>query len=61
MLRTPHERDLWGWVVKELGRIIGNDEFSVLEAGLDTMLSVIGTIEKARKEAGIHFPGDRES
>ena len=60
VLCTPHESDLWGWVVKELGRIIGNDEFDALEAGLDTMLSVIGTIEKARKEAGIRFPGDRE-
>ena len=55
----PHESDLWGWVVKELARIIGSDDLTPLEEGLNTMLGVIGTIERARKDAKIFFPGDR--
>ena len=58
--RTPHESDLWGWEVKTLAEIIGSDDFAPLEAGLETMLGVIGTIESARKQAGIRFPEDRD-
>lgn len=60
VFRTPHESDLWGWVVTGLAKAIGSNDFSPLEAGLETMLSVIGTIESARKAAGIRFPGDRD-
>ena len=59
VFRTPHETDLWGWEVKALDKIIGSDDFTHLEAGLNTMLAVIGTIESARKAAGIRFPEDR--
>ena len=60
VFRTPHETDLWGWVVTGLAGILGSNDFPALEAGLDTMLSVIGTIESARKAAGIRFPEDRD-
>lgn len=57
--RIPHESDLWGWEVKALAQIIGSNDTASLSAGLDTMLSVIETIESARKAAGIRFPEDR--
>ena len=60
VFRTPHETDLWGWEVKALGNLIGSDNTAPLTEGLQTMLSVISTIETARKQAGISFPGDRE-
>ena len=60
VFRTPHETDLWGWEVKALAKIMGSDDPAPLAAGLDTMLGVIGTIESARKAAGIRFPEDRD-
>ena len=58
VFRTPHETDLWGWEVKALAQIICGSEPYDLAPGLQTMLDVIGTIETARKAAGIRFPGD---
>ena len=60
VFRTPHETDLWNWEVKELARIIGSGDTAPLAQGLETMVSVIETIETARKAAGIRFPGDTE-
>ena len=60
VFRTPHETDLWGWEVKALAQIICGSEPYDLAPGLQTMLDVIGTIETARKAAGIRFPGDRQ-
>lgn len=59
IFRTPHETDLWGWEVKALARMIGSGDTAPLADGLETMLSVIETIETARKAAGIPFPGDK--
>ena len=61
IIRTPHETDLWGWEVNALAEMIGSGNTAPLREGLDTMLSVIATIESARKAAGIHFPGDKET
>lgn len=60
VFRTPHESDLWGWEVRRLAEIIGSDDTAPLTAGLETMLSVIETIENARKAAGIAFPDDSD-
>lgn len=56
---TPHDPDLWCWEVRKLASIIGSGNTAPLDAGLDTMLGVIETIEAARKKAGILFSGDR--
>ena len=61
IIRTPHETDLWGWEVNALADMIGSGNTEPLREGLDTMLCVIDTIESARKAAGIHFPGDKET
>lgn len=59
VFRTPHDSDLWAWEVRRLAEIIGSDDTTPLTTGLDTMLSVIETIETARKAAGIRFPADQ--
>ena len=61
VIRTPHETDLWGWEVKALAQMITGGNTAPLTEGLETMVSVIETIESARKAAGIRFPGDQET
>ena len=61
VIRTPHETDLWGWEVKALAQMITGGNTAPLTEGLETMVSVIETIESARKAAGIRFPGDKEA
>lgn len=59
VFRTPHDPDLWCWEVRKLAAMIGCGETEPLRSGLDVMLQTMETIEKARKKAGIHFPGDQ--
>ncbi len=44
--------------VQNVTRLTMADDYEAIDRRLDTMLAVIGTLETARKEAGIFFPGD---
>lgn len=50
--------DRWFYEVQNVTKLVLADECEALRARLDTMLSVIETIEESRKAAGIFFPGD---
>ena len=50
--------DRWFYEVQNMVKRILADDHDTLNAGLDTMLAVIETIEVSRKAAGIRFPGD---
>lgn len=51
--------DRWFYEVENFTKMILSGNMEKVDAGLDTMLDVIGVIEKARKEAGIYFASDR--
>lgn len=50
--------DRWFYEVQEVTRLVLEDDRQTLAQGLETMLTVIETIETSRKAAGILFPGD---
>lgn len=50
--------DRWFYEVQNITKLVLADEQKALRQRLDTMLSVIETIEESRKAAGILFPGD---
>lgn len=50
--------DRWFYEVQNMTRLLLAGDREAIEQRLETMLDVIETIEKARKEAGIFFPGD---
>lgn len=50
--------DRWFYEVQNMTRRILAEDRQMFDAGLDTMLTVIETIETSRKAAGIRFPGD---
>lgn len=53
-----HEPDRWSYEVRAITDMVLRGDHASTRAGLDTMLAVIGTMEAARKKAGIFFPGD---
>lgn len=52
------EEDRWIYEVQSIVRLVQAEDYESVYARLDRMLDVIATIETARKEAGILFPGD---
>ena len=50
--------DRWYYEVTEVSQRILNEDYDTFNARLETMLSVIETLETVRKEAGIIYPGD---
>ena len=50
--------DRWYYEVKELSRLILENNFSQLEKFFDISISTVKIIETARKNAGIIFPND---
>lgn len=50
--------DRWSFEVKEVTQRILQKDYNTIYSRLDTMLSVIETLETTRKAAGILFPGD---
>lgn len=53
-----HEPDRWSYEVRAITDMVLRGDHASARAGLNTMLAVIGTMEAARKKAGIFFPGD---
>lgn len=63
--KTGHETfnaqpdpDHWSYEVRNVTKLILADDYDAIYRKLDTMLSVIETIEASRKAAGIFYPGD---
>ena len=52
------EPDRWFYEVQELTRIVLNDDRETLREMLDVSIETVRTIETARRDAGIIFPGD---
>ena len=50
--------DRWFYEVQELTPLLLAENHGAIDSRLETMVSVIETIETARMAAGIHFPGD---
>lgn len=50
--------DRWYYEVRELVRLMRNDDYDVVYSRLDVTLGAVTVIEAARKAAGILFPGD---
>lgn len=50
--------DRWYYEVTELTRRILSEDYDTFQARLETMLTVIETLESVRKAAGIFYPGD---
>ncbi len=50
--------DRWFYEVQNLTRLVLAGDYNAIDSRQDIMLNVIDTIETARKEAGILFPGD---
>ena len=50
--------DRWFYHIQNLTKILLAGDYETLDRRLDLMLDVIETLEKARKSAGITFPGD---
>lgn len=50
--------DRWFYEVQNMTKLVLADDYDAIYSRLDTMLSVIETIEYSRKAAGIFFPGD---
>lgn len=55
------EPNRWLYEVREITQRVLSGDRATFDARLDTMLVVIGTIESARLDAGICFPGDEEN
>ena len=50
--------DRWFYEIQELTRLLLNEEHADIYARLDKTVATVETMESARKEAGILFPGD---
>lgn len=50
--------DRWYYEVQNLTRLLLAEDYQAIYGRLDLMTEVIGTIEEARRNAGILFPGD---
>lgn len=50
--------DRWFYEVQTLTKLMQDGDYEALYSRLDTMLDVVQTVEAARKNAGILFPGD---
>lgn len=50
--------DRWFYEIQELTRLLKNDDYDSIYNRLDKTLATVETMESARKEAGILFPGD---
>lgn len=50
--------DRWFYEVQNMTKLVLADDYDAIYSRLDTTLSVIETIERSRKAAGILFPGD---
>ena len=50
--------DRWYYEVTDVAQRLLRDDYDTIYSRLDTMLTVIETLENVRKEAGIFFPGD---
>ena len=50
--------DRWFYEVQELTRLLLADDYGNIYTRLDTTLTTVETVESARMEAGILFPGD---
>lgn len=48
----------WFYEIQNLMPLLLAEDYEAIYSRLDTMVSVIGTIETARRDAGIYFPGD---
>lgn len=52
------ETNRWFYEVREITRLVLANDRAAFDAGLDTMLDVVGLMEALRLDAGIRFPGD---
>ena len=52
--------DRWFYEVQEIAALVLRGDYDAIYRRLDVTLDVIDTIEKARRDAGICFPGDDE-
>jgi len=50
--------DRWFYEVQKVTELVTADDYEAFFGRLETMVSVIETIEESRKAAGIFFPGD---
>lgn len=50
--------DRWFYEVQNVTKLVLADDYDAIYRRLDTMISVIETLEASRKAAGIFFPGD---
>ena len=50
--------DRWYYEVREIVRIVRENDRAELDRRLEVMLNVVDTLERARKSAGIRFPED---
>ena len=50
--------DRWFYEVEAVTKLLLKEDYAEADRRLDTMLAVIGTMERARLAAGIRFPGD---
>ena len=50
--------DRWYYEVRELTRLLRNDDYDAIYSRLDVTLGTVAVMEAARKAAGILFPGD---
>lgn len=52
------DEERWDYEIKYLTEILQADDFDTIYKKLDITLDTVEVIEKARKDAGIYFPGD---
>ncbi len=53
------DEERWDYEIKHLTEILLADNYECICQKLDITLATVEIIEKARKEAGIYFPGDK--
>ena len=51
-------QDRWLYEVQNLTQLILAEDFEAIYHRLDITLNAVRVMEKARKDAGIYFPGD---
>lgn len=54
------ETDRWIYEVQAIAQLVQSDDYEAVYARLERMLEIISTMERARIEAGILFPGDQD-
>lgn len=57
-LNAQDSPDRWFYEVQNLTKLVLAEDYEAVYKGLDVMADVIDTLERARKTAGIIFPGD---